>query len=359
MLALDGQTWRPTIAAMVLAGNRPDLFVPGCSLRGEVDGEAFALTGTVPDVLRSIAGSPTAVLDPRIVLEVVRNAFLHRDWSATGPVVLHVRGDRVEVRNPGRLGRARPNPLLVHLAAELELTQGRGRGLAAIADWLGRMGLPAYTLFERRGEVCFVVDLPRRRGTATPPPPQPVQGPPLPQPVQASPPPQPVQPVQPSAQAVAPPAWVAPAPPPPAPPPPAPPPPAPVPALLPRDPVRRADALLATLRARGRATARDLAAIMGCSRPVIGKVLTALVGAGRVRAIVRAPNSPFQEYEVIEPSAEPLAEKMRGLPESIGHRAQAVASPAGTVEGGPRAGPAHGGSGEPISGSGEAWLAGQ
>ena len=70
--------------------------------------------------------------------------------------------------------------------------------------------------------------------------------------------------------------------------------------LLPRDPDDRADAVLATLRARGRATIREIAGALGCSRPVVGKVLTALIGDGRVRATQGAGRSPFQSYEVVD-----------------------------------------------------------
>lgn len=71
-----------------------------------------------------------------------------------------------------------------------------------------------------------------------------------------------------------------------------------IPSLLPRDPDRRADAVLSILRARGRATTREIADALGCSRPVIGKVLTALVADERVTKVSASPRSPFQAYEL-------------------------------------------------------------
>lgn len=58
--------------------------------------------------------------------------------------------------------------------------------------------------------------------------------------------------------------------------------------------------MLATLRTHGRATTREIARALGCSRPVVGKVLTALVVDGRVRATQGAGRSPFQSYEVVD-----------------------------------------------------------
>ncbi len=286
LLALDGRTWRPTVAAMVLAGTRPDLFLPGCALEAEVDGEAFTLRGTLPDILRGL-DRPARPLDQRIVREAVANAFLHRDWSSPEPVELGARDCRVEVCNPGRLARSTPNPLLVHLAGALGLVPAEGKGLAGVAARLRRLGLPPHSLFERDGVVRFVVDLPRRRQRppATPrhlPPPPPMPVPPaLPaQPSEPDPPPAPVEP--------------------PAAPVPDPPPPVVVPSLMPRDPDHRADAVLAVLRARGQATTREVAGALGCSRPVIGKVLTALVAEGRVRYVAAFGNSPFQAYAVAD-----------------------------------------------------------
>jgi DNA-binding IclR family transcriptional regulator len=53
--------------------------------------------------------------------------------------------------------------------------------------------------------------------------------------------------------------------------------------------------VLRLLGERGRLTARELAAALGCSRPVVGKILTVLVSEGRVRALAEG-RSPFQAY---------------------------------------------------------------
>ncbi len=78
ILAHDGRVWRPTVAALVLFGRRPDLFLPGCRLDATVDGERFTLRGTLVEVGGALDRSPAGTLDPFVVHEALNNAFLHR-----------------------------------------------------------------------------------------------------------------------------------------------------------------------------------------------------------------------------------------------------------------------------------------
>ena len=282
ILALDDGAWRPTVAAMVLAGRRPELFLPACAVVGEVDGGPFEVVGTVPEMLRTLGRGPLRPFDGRVLRESVLNALLHRDWTVDAPVEIRAVGERVEVANPGEVSRpGPPNPLLMRLAVVLGLTAGHREGLGAISARLARQGRRDFSLVARDGVVRFVAEVRRR---------QPREAPPVPL-ISPAPPPVPAAPELPCPE---------PAPPAPVEVPPAPPAPAPVPSLLPRDPDDRADAVLRVLRHRGRATTREIAEALGCSRPVIGKVLTVLVAEGRVRTTVEPERSPFQAYEAVD-----------------------------------------------------------
>lgn len=272
VLALDDRTWRPSVAAMVLAGRRPELFVPGCRVVGEADGEAFEVHGPALDLLRALERGPTARLDGHVVREAVVNALLHRDWASDEPIRLTARGERIEVTNPGAFAAGkRPNPLLFQLAAIRRQTRGRGNGLAGLTARLTRQGRPNFSIVSRDGVVRFVAEVQR-------------QSPPEPATVERPRPPV-TTPVSVPTPALAPPPVVIEAP--------------VVPALLPRDLDDRADAVLQVLRLHGKATTREVAEILGCSRPVIGKVLTMLVASGRVRPTTEAGRSPFQAYEAV------------------------------------------------------------
>lgn len=294
ILAHDGRAWRPTVAALVMFGRRPDLFLPGCRLDATVGGERFTLRGTLMEVGRALDRSPAGTLDPLVVHEALNNAFLHRDWSEEGarsPIVLTIEGLRVDLSDPGRvlLGAPKtprwPNPLLADFARRLRLVRGTGKGLERVGQRLAAAGMPTWSLVERDGWVHFVCELPE-------PAPRTTRN--LPRHPQGSTPARQIAPTRP-AVAPAPPAAIHPPPPPQAVTAPMPP---PVPMLLPREPDGRADAVLGVLRGAGAATARQIAEALGCSRPVVGKVLTALVAEGRVRATSASSRSPFQAYEI-------------------------------------------------------------
>ena len=319
LLAHDGAHFRPTVAALLIAGHRPALHLPGCRVEGVVDGEPLALHSNVVSLVRAVDRERPGGVDAALLAEVVLNALLHRDWRDPSLVRLEIDGERLEVGAPGRNrsgSDARPkhrNPLLVRFAAALDLAHGEGRGLRDVARRLARQRRPAYSLVEREGEVVFVAEVDRpRRAAAQRPPSTPRHLPPVAeaQVAPASWPPYP--PAAPPAHAPPgyPPAFLVPAPGWPSPwampapaPPPVPEPPRPtvaVPALLPREPEDRAEALLTVLRARGGATTRELASALGCSRPVVGKALSLLVEAGRVRREVTSSRSPFQRYVAVD-----------------------------------------------------------
>lgn len=287
--ALDGATWRPTLAAMVLAGRRAALHVPACAVVGVVDGEALDLRGTIPDILNRLHERWPPGVHRHVICQAVLNALLHRDWTVDAPVELHLDGGRLTVTNLGAIGSAGPNPLLVHLARELGVARGIRRGLLEVDALLGRHGLPAHSLFESTGRVRFVADLPvaERVGQAV----APIAGPQFAPVPRSLPPPNP--PTPPGGDALShspplaePPVPVAPT--------------ASPPSLLPRDRDARVEAVLSALRAKGQATCREVAAVLGCSRPVVGKVLTMLVAEGRVRCVASASNSPFQSYGIAD-----------------------------------------------------------
>lgn len=303
LLAHDGTTWRPTLAAIVALAHRPDVLVRGCTVVGAVDGEPIEAHGPLPRLLRTVDRALDAPLLRAVVLEGLLNAMLHRDWRDRETAVrLTVERERVEIAHPGRLADDAPSrprhrhPKLVELAVDLGLAHGTGRGFADLTASLAAARRAPPTLVARDGVVRFVADVPRARGAvavrATPQaprnlPPVPAERAVVPAPtarldvvpVGASAPstviPPAPMPASPLSTGVA-----------------------PIPALLPRDPDDRSGAVLAALRARQRATTRELAAALGCSRPVVGKVITALVAEGRVRPTVAEGHSPFQAYEV-------------------------------------------------------------
>ncbi len=303
LLAHDGTRWRPTVAAVVALAHRPDVFVPGCAVHGTVDGEPIEARGPLPRLLRTMDRALDAPLLRAVVLEGVLNAMLHRDWrDRDSPVQLTVVGERVEIVHPGRLADGAPdrprhrNPKLVELAVDLGLTHGTGRSLADVGASVVDARRSPPTLTARDGVVRFVAEVPLQRAqvAARPTLPAPRNLPPVPA----------ARPQVPSV-AAAPTTEEAACLPPAAAPTMVTPPAAPVatsplavPSLLPRDPDDRSAAVLAALHARQRATTRELAAALGCSRPVIGKVITALVAEGRVRPTVAEGHSPFQAYEV-------------------------------------------------------------
>lgn len=307
ILAPDGPRWRPTLAAMLVAGLRPELFVPGCAVVLALDGRAHHLRGTLPELVRRVVRGCDGVVDANVLAHVVLNALLHRDWSGDAPVRVKLTRERLIATSPGSLAvgapqrAVHPNPLLVHFVTALGLTGATGHGLRDVARRLERMQRQPYSFFERQGEVWFVADHAQaREHPVLAPSAAPSGGRALPEPrhpdivaarKEAPPPPPPknvprlaldMRPqesdmagseLERAPQAV-------------------------IPTLLPRDPDDRAEAVLAALRARGQATTRELAKLLGCSRPVVGKVLTALVAEDKVRPTVTAGRSPFQSYEL-------------------------------------------------------------
>ncbi len=305
LLAHDGTRWRPTVAAVVALAHRPDVFVPGCAVEGTVDGEPVDARGPLPRLLRAVDRALDAPLLRAVVLEGVLNAKLHRDWrDRDTPVQLTVVGERVEIVHPGRLAEGAPgrprhrNPKLVELAVDLGLTHGTGRGLADVGASVVDARRSPPTLTARDGVVRFVAEVPRERAqvAARPTLPGPRNLPPVPAARPRVPSVAPAPAPTPEEAAHLPPAAAPTMVTPPAEP--AATSPVAVPSLLPRDPDDRSAAVLAALHARRRATTRELAAALGCSRPVIGKVITALVAEGRVRPTVAEGHSPFQAYEI-------------------------------------------------------------
>lgn len=248
VLVADGRIWRPTVAAMVLAGLRPELWLPGATVDQVVDGRTTRTHGNLGQLLE--AGVPDPA-DACVAREALLNAVLHRDWSDDAPIVVELVGHRLVVHNPGNL--ARRNLLLLRLAVALGVTPGRRCGLRRIGAHLQGLGFPTWSLVEGEGRIRFAADVPRRRTVQTP--------------ARSAPPPNPPRPpVPPAAEA-------------------------------PRS--DRGATVLALLRARGQLTTREIATELDCSRPVVGKLLTTLVAEGRVRMTAEG-RSPFQAYELVD-----------------------------------------------------------
>lgn len=97
LLVHDGQRFRPTVAALLIAGRRPALHLPGCWVEGAVDGEPVALRGHVVSLVRAVDRERPGGVDPVLLAEVVLNALLHRDWRDPAPVRLQIDGEHLEV----------------------------------------------------------------------------------------------------------------------------------------------------------------------------------------------------------------------------------------------------------------------
>ncbi|MEQ1565637.1 MAG: hypothetical protein ABMA64_08370, partial [Myxococcota bacterium] len=154
VLSLDGAVWRPTVAAFVLAGQDPHRRVPACTVRAQIDGRVTTHVGAIPQLLDAV--HPGRV-DPWLVRGAVANALLHRSWDTDHPVRVRIAGDRLEVANPGVLGRT---PRLAH---ELAVAAGLIEPVGALEELTERLRvahLPAHEFLEPDGWVVFTARLP-------------------------------------------------------------------------------------------------------------------------------------------------------------------------------------------------------
>ncbi len=110
---------------------------------------------------RSSGVAPDFWLPLEVVRETVRNAVMHRDYAVTGPIVVTVFDDRVEVVSPGRLINSMNvesmragisvarNQRIASVLGHLGLVTQRGSGVPRMIRLMKEAGLPEPRLEER------------------------------------------------------------------------------------------------------------------------------------------------------------------------------------------------------------------
>ena len=161
---------RPTIAAMLLFGQRPQAILPSAIIQcvhflgTTQDSRLLAariFDGPIIDAVRMafdfsmdlIQGTmtpndPIAALirrpdiPPSVIVEALLNAMTHRDYADPRPISVALYSDRIEIKNPARAppktppssmqpaqGSFPPNPVLARALFRYGLIAGRGAGL--------------------------------------------------------------------------------------------------------------------------------------------------------------------------------------------------------------------------------------
>lgn len=110
---------------------------------------------------------------PHAVAELVRNAWVHRDWSKAAreqPIRVTINGRRLDVVSPGGiLARGdRRNPVLFSLCRSAGLVHGLGTGLEDLADDLSEQGKCTVEVAEIGGDVRARLTLARPEATRAP-----------------------------------------------------------------------------------------------------------------------------------------------------------------------------------------------
>jgi ATP-dependent DNA helicase RecG len=129
---VDVKTWEPTVSGLLLFSDNPSLVVPKqCAIRiaryetREEDPErdhlkeTFTIEGPLYSQIKESVGllqkimsaTPIWTMDglktldypPESVWEIVTNAVIHRDYSISDHVHIHVFDNRIEIRSPGKL----------------------------------------------------------------------------------------------------------------------------------------------------------------------------------------------------------------------------------------------------------------
>jgi ATP-dependent DNA helicase RecG len=177
---LHPETGGPTIGGLLCFGTNPSkrlpyavvscVAYPGASVTGELrdradldgrvdqqilGGLAF-LERTVPNA--SDVRGALRIENPRYsserLREVIANAVAHRHYGITGPVLVRVFTDRIEVASPGappngvtphgmRAGvSVRRNQFVMQRLTELRIVDAIGRGVALLYDEAAALGLP-------------------------------------------------------------------------------------------------------------------------------------------------------------------------------------------------------------------------
>lgn len=97
------------------------------------------------DVQNGLFRKPVYHYHPKVIRELLINAFAHKSYSISGDIIISVYPDRLEISNPGGLPlgvtkdnilhmRVRRNPHLIRLLSDLCLMEGEGSGYDLIYE---------------------------------------------------------------------------------------------------------------------------------------------------------------------------------------------------------------------------------
>lgn len=129
---LDLKTWDPKVSGLILFSNNPSAYTPSRAgvriTRYETReddperdhlGESYALEGPAYQLIHQVVDKITSIMSgmsiwtveglkklsypPEAIWEVVVNAIIHRDYSISDDVQIHIYDNRIEVRSPGKL----------------------------------------------------------------------------------------------------------------------------------------------------------------------------------------------------------------------------------------------------------------
>ncbi len=146
-----------TIAGVVAFHPQPHQYVPGALIVADAATGA-GWRGSMVKVVDIAARWAEQSGFPRgAVAELVRNAWVHRDWSKAvreQPIRVAINGRRLDVVSPGGLGGkgARRNPVLYQLCRDAGLIHGLGTGLADLAEDLAEAGRCSVEVTEIGGD---------------------------------------------------------------------------------------------------------------------------------------------------------------------------------------------------------------
>lgn len=170
----------PTVAGMVVFGLEPERFLPGMGIVATIYGQRETLRGSLRGIVDQLLFKErlVGILGRKVLIEVVLNAFLHREWSGIYrrvPVVLELGPGRLKLSNPGRLegpieaGASNlTNVTLVNLASRVGAARIDGYGLTRLEARVRRMAqkgarrepVQRYRLEARDGWIHLQVEWP-------------------------------------------------------------------------------------------------------------------------------------------------------------------------------------------------------
>jgi ATP-dependent DNA helicase RecG len=186
-LTKEGQTFRPTYAALLLFGRYPQRWLPNATiLAARFPGISFSdeflrqdISGTLPQQLRQaeafiqdnlrsvvrmvgLTHQDTPEYPYNAVRELLVNAVAHRDYNQQGDNIhLYIYSDRLEVHSPGELpgpvnlhnllkARFSRNAVIVQVLSDMGFVERLGYGLNRVVTSMRQNGLRA-PQFEEAG----------------------------------------------------------------------------------------------------------------------------------------------------------------------------------------------------------------